>query len=274
MIKQQTNTLNNNEKLLHWENELNQQGFISNENELLTAIRSESNPVLLSRMLTVAALSRLERKNQDSLASAWLHKALELHPENTKAKSYFIQYDWKKKKDILDVLTFPAIRETDNRTAKKKVAEQYIQICQSFLAEADNQVEDITEKMNLADTLGNTTLLLQYKELIELLSTAIEISGNLLKAAEEYEESIKGVFHTATYFDDLKLHLSSLEDIKKDWHKVFLMEEDENQDTANALDELNEMIGMDVVKKRVNDFYQFLKYQKDRKNSDSKQKMN
>ncbi|MEH7492063.1 AAA family ATPase [Neobacillus niacini] len=265
MIRQQTNPINYNEKLLQWENELNEKGFISNENELLTAIRSESNPVLLSRMLTVAALSRLERKNQDSLASAWLHKALELYPENRKAKAYFIQYDWKKKKDILEVLTFPAMRETDNRTAKKKVAEQYIQICQSFLAEADDQVEDLTEKMNLAQTLGNTTLSNQYKDLIELLSTAIEVSGNLLKAAEEYEESIKGVFHTATYYDDLKLHLSSLEDIKKDWQKFFLIEEDDRQESANALDQLNEMVGMDVVKKRVNNFYQFLKYQKDRK---------
>ncbi|MFJ5762174.1 AAA family ATPase [Neobacillus sp. NPDC093182] len=265
LIRQQTNSINDHEQLLQWENELSEKGFISNENELLTVIRKESNPVLLSRMLTVAALSRLKRKNQDSLASAWLHKALELHPENKKAKSYFIQYDWKKKKDILEVLTFPAMRETDNRTAKKKVAEQYIQICQSYLAESDDQLEDLTEKMNLAETLGNTPLFNQYKELTELLTNAIEVSGNLLKAAEEYEESIKGVFHTATYYDDLKLHLSSLEDIKKDWQKLFLIEEDEHQDSKNALDELNEMIGMDVVKKRVNDFYQFLKYQKDRK---------
>ncbi|WHX98273.1 AAA family ATPase [Neobacillus sp. DY30] len=265
MIRQQMNSINDNEKLLQWENELNEIGFISNENELLTALRTESNPVLLSRMLTVAALSRLAHNNQDSLASAWLQKALELYPENKKAKSYFIQYDWKKKKDILDVLTFPAIRETDNRTAKKKTAEQYIQICQSFLAEADDQFEDLNGKMNLAQTLGNEPLFNQYKDLTEILSTVIEVCGNLLNAAEDYEESIKGVFHTATYIDDLKLHLSHIEDIKKDWHKVFLIEEDDNQDSKNALDELNEMIGMEVVKKRVNDFYQFLKYQNDRK---------
>lgn len=265
LIKQQTNTINHNEQLLEWENELHEKGFISNENELLTAIRKQSNPVLLSRMLTLAALSRLDRKNQDSLASAWLHKALELHPENEKAKSYFIQYDWKKKKDILAVLTFPAIRETDNRTAKKKVAEQYIQICKSFLVGADDEAEDLIEKMKLAESLGNQTLFERYKSLSEMMSECIEVSGNLLKAAEEYEESIKGVFHTATYIDDLKLHLSSLEDIKNDWQKVFIVEEDLPQDSENALDELNEMIGMDVVKRRVNDFYQFLKYQKGRK---------
>lgn len=266
LIRQQTNqTKNDNDRLIQWETELNEKGFIANENALLSALRNESNPLLLSQMLTVAALSRLSRKKHDSLASAWLHKALELHPDNEKAKSYFIQYDWKKKKDSLDVLTFPAMRETDNRTAKKKVAEQYIQICKSYLAEADDHVDDLTEKMNLAMALGNKQLTQQYKKLAELLTDSIEVSGSLLKAAQEYEESIKGVFHTATYYDDLKLHLSSLEEIKTDWQSQFVVEEDIPKTSENALDQLNEMIGMGVVKKRVNDFYQFLKYQKDRK---------
>jgi SpoVK/Ycf46/Vps4 family AAA+-type ATPase len=266
MIRQQSNQpINQTQQIDQWEKELNDNGFIANENELLTAMRGQSNTVLLSKMLTMAALSRLERRNQDTLAFAWLQKALELHPENSMAKSYFIQYDWKKKKDILDILQFPAIRETDNRTAKKKVAEQYIQICQSFLVEADDHVEDLIEKRNLAESLRNEPLSLQYRKLADLLTAAIEVNGYLLKAAEEYEESIKGVFHTATYYEDLKLHLASLENIKKDWQNLFIFEEDVQQDSENALDQLNEMIGMDVVKKRVNDFYQFLKYQKDRK---------
>ncbi|MEH6996688.1 AAA family ATPase [Neobacillus drentensis] len=266
MIRQQTSPpIDQTDQITLWEKELTEKGFIANENELLTAIRGQSNPVLISKMLTMAALSRLTRKNQDTLAFAWLQKALELHPGNEMAKSYFIQYDWKKKKDILDILDFPAIRETDNRTAKKKVAEQYIQICQNFLAKADDHVEDLTEKVNLAEALRNEPLSLQYKKLVELLTEAIEVNGNLLTAAEEYEESIKGVFHTATYYEDLKLHLSRLEDIKKNWKNLFIVAVDVQQDSENALDQLNEIIGMEVVKKRVNDFYKFLKYQKDRK---------
>lgn len=99
MIRQQTNPpIDQTEQITHWEKELNENGFIANENELLTAIRGQSNPVLISKMLTMAALSRLTRKNQDTLAFAWLQKALDLHPDNEMAKSYFIQYDWKKKK--------------------------------------------------------------------------------------------------------------------------------------------------------------------------------
>lgn len=266
LIQQQTNQHKNSiDRLSQWETELDEKGFIADENELLTTIRQQSNPIMLSKMLTIAALSRLNRHSHDSLALVWLTKALEVFPENQKAKTYFIQYDWKKKKSILDALIFPAIRETDNRTAKKKVAEQYIQICQSFLSEADDHQADLTEKMKLAETLENKLLYNQYKNIVDLLTTSIEVCGNLLKAAEEYEESIKGVFHTATYFEDLKLHLSSLEEIKKDWLKLFEVQEELEQPSEKALDQLNEMIGMGVVKKRVNDFYKFLKYQKTRK---------
>ncbi len=266
LLINQTKQINNRkEQLIIWETEFTEKGHISREYELLSAIRDETEPLQLSRLLTVAALSRLERKKDDSLASAWLSKALELNPENEKAKLHFIKDDWKKKKDVLDILTFPAMRETDNRTAKKKVAEQYIEICQGFLSEADDHAEDLSEKMNLAEDIGNHSLFTQYKTLIDLLTEAIDIGGNLLKAAEEYEESIKGVFHNATSYDELKLQLSSLEEIKKDWQKLFLVDEDVQIASEKALDQLNEMIGMDIVKKRVNDFYQFLKYQKERK---------
>jgi SpoVK/Ycf46/Vps4 family AAA+-type ATPase len=266
LLINQTKQINNRkEQLKIWETEFAEKGHISREYELLSAIRDETDPLQLSRMLTLVALSRLKHKKEDSLASAWLSKALELNPENEKAKSHFIKDDWKKKKDILDILTFPAMRETDNRTAKKKVAEQYIEICQGFLSEADDHAEDLSEKMNVAEDIGNHSLFTQYKTLIDLLTEAIDIGGNLLKAAEEYEESIKGVFHNATSYDELKQQLSSLEEIKKDWQKLFIFEEDIQLTSVNALDQLNEMIGMEIVKKRVNDFYQFLKYQKERK---------
>lgn len=253
------------ELLEKWEKELEEKGFITNENQLIKAISDESEPIPLSRMLTIAALSRLARKNADSLATAWLEKALELHPGNEKAKAFFIEFDWKKKRDLLEVLTFPSIRETDNRTAKKKIAEQYIEICQDFLLDAEDHLDDLHEKLDLAQTLKNKKLQEQYKNLADKLSATIEITVHLLKAAEEYEESIIGVFHTSSYYDDLKLQLSKLEEIKKHWLTLFVEEKKSELTSKKALDQLNEMIGMESVKKRINDFYRFLKYQKQRK---------
>ncbi|NHC41291.1 AAA family ATPase [Bacillus sp. MM2020_1] len=256
----------NEEKLKQWEIELNNNGYIANESALISTLTKESNPVTLSKLLSLAALSRIGRNKQDKLAEIWLERALNLYPDNQSAKEYMLQSDWKKFEDSLSPLTFPAIRETDNRTAKKKTAEQYIEVCQTFLVQADEIQNKLEAKRDLSSKIINQALYLKYNLLSELLASAIEETSNLYKAAEEYDQSITGVFHTSTYYDDLKLHLANLEEIKENWHNQFLEEQSQSLPTRiNALDQLNEMIGMGYVKNRVNDFYRFLKYQKQRK---------
>ena len=264
IVNQHTN--NNEERLKKWELELNQNGSISNESALISALTDESNPVTLSKLLTIAALSRIKRNKQDKMAAIWLERALSLFPNNQAAREYMLQTDWKKLEGIFLPLTFPAMRETDNRTAKKKTAEQYIEVCQNFLSNADEIQTDLAAKRELSATLSKKDVYLQYNHLFELFTSAIDETGRLLKAVEEYDQSITGVFHTSTYYDDLKLHLSNLEEIKNAWQKQFYEEEVQSAtDRINALDQLNEMIGMEFVKNRVNDFYRFLKYQKQRK---------
>ncbi|MCM3116346.1 AAA family ATPase [Neobacillus sp. MER 74] len=257
---------NNEEKLKQWEMELNQNGSISNESALISALTDESNPVTLSKLLTIAALSRIGRNEQDKMAAIWMERALNLNPNNQAAREYMLQKDWKKLADILMPLTFPAMRETDNRTAKKKTAEQYIEVCQNFLNNADEIQTDLAAKREFSATLSTKVVYQRYNQMFELYSAAIDETGRLLKAVEEYDQSITGVFHTSTYYDDLKLHLSNLDEIKETWQKQFYKENIQSiTDKINALDQLNDMVGMEFVKNRVNDFYRFLKYQKKRK---------
>ncbi|MCM3567728.1 AAA family ATPase [Neobacillus mesonae] len=249
-----------------WEKELAESGTITNENQLITLISKETNPVLLSNLLTLAARSRINRNKEDSLAYVWLEKAVKLNPLNQKAKQIMIHSDWKELKNILAPLSFPAMRETDNRTAKKTVAEEYIKICQQFLTDTEEKLHDLLTMVDLASSMTDQDLFKKLQQLYQLLSSVIDETASLLKAAEEYEQSIIGVFHTAVYYEDLKQHLSKVEEMKQMWEKLFIEPEEEKSSTAkNALDELNEMVGMKLVKKRVKDFYRFLKYQKQRK---------
>lgn len=266
LIQRANQQMEKNVQIIQWEKELNESGVLSNEGLLISAISKETDPKSLSKLLTLGALSRLGRDREDSLAAVWFAKALTLDPENQKAKEFSIQSDWKKMKDLLSSLSFPPIRETDNRTAKKKTAEQYIDICESFLKVTDEQLQGLQAKVDLTSTMVNRQLFLKYQKLFELLSTAIEETGSLLKSAKEYDQSITGVFHTSTFYEDLKLHMSNLEEIKQTWAQQFDEEESSSATkTENTLEQLNNMIGMDLVKKRVNDFYRFLKYQKQRK---------
>jgi SpoVK/Ycf46/Vps4 family AAA+-type ATPase len=266
LIQQQNRQVKRQEQIDQWEQELATKGYLTNENELISVINNEKEPMTISRLLTIAALSRLGKNTQDSIARAWLEKSLELNPKNEKAIEFLIQSEWKKKKDFLDSLTFPPLRETDNRTAKKKVAEQYIQISQSFIDDAEEELEELKEKLSFVSGLNNSELMELYDKLYSLLFDAKEETISLLKSAKEYDDSIAGMFHTATYFQELKANLAKIEEIQRDWEKLFNEDEKEtDQVEVNALDQLNEMIGMVLVKNRVNDFYRFLRYQKKRK---------
>ena len=259
------------QRIQQWENELHVRGFIEHEGELLKLLqeidlKEEKNRLIASQLLTIIALSIAAKGKPGSLVLAWMEKAKQLNPENVNATEYLASYEWKKRSELLEGLTFPPIRETDNRQARKQTIELYIVICQQFLKTAEENVEKLSSFKQSSTGITNADSLLFYQEMIRLLDEAIEVSASLLKATSEYEKSLVGAFHTAVHFEEMKLHLAALEELKKEWAALFTNETENNQEEAvSALEELNGMIGLESVKSRVNDFYQFFKYQKLRK---------
>lgn len=58
----------------NWEKELDEKGFINDDGPLLKAIRQETNSIILSKLLSFAALSRLWKNERDSLAEILLER--------------------------------------------------------------------------------------------------------------------------------------------------------------------------------------------------------
>src|SRR4051812_16344576 len=254
-----------------WENELNKQGFIENEGEILKLLqdmdlKEDKSKNLASQLLTIVALSTAAKGKKDSLVLGWMEKAKQLNPANRRANEYLACYEWKKSSKLLEGLTFPPIRETDNRQAKKRTVDLYIDICQQFLKTAELNMEKLTSFTQSSTRSINDDAPVLYQKMIYILEEVIEQSASLLKATSEYEKSIAGAFHTAVHFENMKLHISSINELKEQWSALFVDDTaSEEDDTVSSLDELNGMIGLESVKKRVNDFYQFFKYQKIRK---------
>lgn len=253
------------EQMKIWEQELVENGYIRDEAALITAIKNLSNNnegLFLSRVLTYAAQSRSNRNGYDSLVLEWLKKAIDTDPANTKAKNLLASNQWKNKGHIFDQLVYPRIRETDNRALKKKTAEQYINISQHFLSAAEDELAELKSP----ELEPGTSVEDKFNKLTGLLEKAIEETAALLKATELYEESVTGVFHTAVHYEEIKVRLKNLEEIKLLWEAEFA---DQLQGTSKGDDdplaELNKMVGLESVKERVNDFYRFLKYQQKRK---------
>lgn len=253
-----------NEQIHIWENELLSQGFVSEEKPLFQAIKmfdEHKEQSLFSKLLTFAAWSRIGTSGYDSIAKAWLNKAVDIDRDNVIAKNLIFKHEQNIDKNLFAMIDFPTIRETDNRPAKKKAAEDYIDICRRFLDKAEQQQDQLSTalKADLELIKNNESL---YKKAIEIVDGAIKEAALLLRAAEDYEQSISGVFYTSTYFQDMKQSQTRLEESKVEWESLF---QPQKQEPESALQQLSSMIGLESVKERVNSIYQFLKYQNKRK---------
>ncbi|KKK37319.1 stage V sporulation protein K [Mesobacillus campisalis] len=243
-----------------WEQELRETGAIADEGALLSYIKTlddHSDAEAKGDLLAMAGKSRANRGGHDALVLNWMEKALELNPANRIARGYLSAHQWKGMESLFEAATFPPLRETDNRAAKRKTAEQIIQICRQFLDQAETHLDELetAAKRNGQDA--------RYLELKRILQESIEESALLLKAAEGYEQSISGVFHTSVHYDELKNRIKTLEEWKAAWASQF--EGTKEQAEEDPLEELNSLIGLKSVKERVSSFYSFLKYQKKRR---------
>ncbi len=253
------------EQLLLWEEEIQSKGYIDDEAGLIMAIKvltKAGEQKKLSHVLTLAAQSRAKRNGFDTLVLEWLKSAVEQEATNKLAKSMLASNEWKSKGKLFEDFAYPRIRETDNRALKKKTLEQYIDISQQFLGHA----EEVLDELNGQTPIADSDLSGKFGRLTELVESAMEETAALLKATRLYEESVSGVFHTAIHFEEMKKRLDTLDKIKLQWQEEFAGESEvQNKTEIDPLAELQQMVGLESVKARVNDFYRFLKYQQKRK---------
>ncbi|TCN25961.1 AAA family ATPase [Mesobacillus foraminis] len=261
-MEQQRKIPNPREQIRNWEQELDNNGRIQDEGALLSFIKTLAGEEwqIKADLLAMAAISRSRTIGHDALVLNWMEKSLELDPRNEKAKHYLSAHKWKGMSDLFDELTFPPLRETDNRAAKKNTAEQFVLICRQFLDHAEAGLEQLRTQLHKENGFKE-----RYQSLSVILSEAIEETSALLKASEGYEQSIIGVFHTSVHYEEMKAKIKKLEELKKDWEKQFIDEKSRTSEETDPLEDLKGMVGLETVKDRVNDFYRFLKYQKKRK---------
>ncbi|PLS14695.1 stage V sporulation protein K [Bacillus sp. M6-12] len=273
-MKERSLHISSEELLKETETDLSLTGTNVNPGRLIEAIINIENDLSMeeaernirkAELYSLLALSRKHTSGEDSIYESWLSEALKANPANQRANDLFAQSNWKRYAALFDDLEFPPIRETDNRPAKKKIADQYISLTKDYL----NRLEDVQDEMfksrEMAAAIHNKELDDKYLQLMSDIEQMKNELSLLLKAALEYQESITGVFYTSTHFENVKIQLEKVLHLKKEWEEIHQTTENQETKTESALNELNRMIGLTEVKRRVNDYYHFLQYEKKRK---------
>jgi SpoVK/Ycf46/Vps4 family AAA+-type ATPase len=252
-----------------FERELLEIGYIQNEGELFSLIKSldkKKDSLLLSKLFVMAAQSRVGHKIVDALGFSWVEKALELNPQNKQGIAFLAQYESKNQTSLFDFLVFPPLRETDNRPAKKKGAEQYLSICQHFLTEAEEQISHLRNRIEAIRELANEKLIQQYQLLLEMLTEAVQIVSELQNATERYEQSLTGVFYHSGSYEEMKSQILLIQKLKTKWDNSKKPHDNvDEKSSKSSLEEIQSMVGLVEVKEKVNELYRFLKYNKKRK---------
>lgn len=213
----------------------------------------------LSILFAWLAKARFERMGYfDQFISVWVERALELDSTNWRIKELKAEQLIDKLKRLPLPAKFAPIRETDNGATKKETTSSYLAIAERFFP----YYEQIHALWN---GIAESDLVREQEEANQALSYLKELNllfDELVKITPEYVKSVSGVYHSAKLFAELTKIIRRIEQINSQWSELLVNEATQNSETA--IDELDKMIGLDDVKVRIKQLYQFLHYQQER----------
>ncbi|WP_243354260.1 AAA family ATPase [Bacillus litorisediminis] len=223
--------------------------------KVYTLTKKEAADDILSAGYSLVAASLRAEHKHPTLIQTWIQEALRLDPSNPIALNLSVQLDLAYKRDLFTRVSFPPIRETDNRTAKRKAALQYIE-------ESNKLYIELKDALKLDYQEFSSLPLMELKRILEEASQVVE---ELISASEKYEQSLTGTFYTSIHFEVMMEKVKEIERLQAKWESRLEPYGIQKPEERTALQELESMIGLHDVKTRMNQYYQFLKYQKQRK---------
>ncbi|WP_227936071.1 AAA family ATPase [Alkalihalobacillus deserti] len=217
-----------------------------------------------SVLLSMLAKARFERVGKvDHLVDRWLNEALNSDPANALAHQLKVNEFLHFLKAIPIPDKFPPIRETDHGSAKKITASEYEQIAERFFVYVEtyeNLWKDVKSSLPYVEDVDQVQMIDTISYLIVRFQDPFK---TILKATKEYADSLTGVYYSASQFQEITKSTKQIEQLMNEWNDE-LFSSKVTQNDVTALDELQNMVGLEGVKERVEKLYQFLHYQQER----------
>lgn len=216
-------------------------------------------------VLTILAQIRWKKTQQISLVEEWLKKARRLDPDNQQAASLQAEmYLHSLLQSLKETAQFPPIRETDNAATRKKVTAQFVTQIQERLDDLVNWEDMLQAGTQAAQLSSNAALQQKYKSLRE---GTLELEATLIllhKEAQGYANSVQGLFYSSELLARLQQANKKLREIEQSIREQLTptQSDDELQDHVPAIEQIDQLVGLTDMKKRVKQLAQFLQYQR------------
>ncbi len=230
--------------------------LISNYDQL----KSEQ-PKYLADLIVSFTNQLLNTGMNQQFIKRWLEHALKIDPKNKPALSSLSTYRLQEKRHLTNSLVFPPLRESDNRSQRQSTLLKYRQVCESFLLLADEELQQLQHELLLFK--DNERMKKTYDDLIEILEKIIEEIVQLQKRLNDFDELSGRTFYNVNQVEQIQETVTTIAELKNRWINSFADPAEDQEITA--LQQLNEMIGLTDVKRRIENFYRYLKFQKARK---------
>ncbi len=205
-------------------------------------------------LLYLLALKRAQKNKQDSLYYLLLEQAGALSPNRPDIQRRLETKSLNQMKGLLDGLTMPTLRETDNRTAKRNVVMEIIE-------KAERYERKLEETMNGLPIHEKSDSVGQVRGLLEAVAEQLL---HVREQAQAYLETLSGSFHTVTVYEELKRAIVTMNEKRDQFDAFYGSLQVYTNEELSPLEELERMVGLKEVKQRASQLYDFLTYQKSR----------
>ncbi len=217
----------------------------------------------LYAMIAYARFSRVAELDQVSLS--WLDKAMEVDSNDPLINDIYIRIYSREVIAPLLPAHFPQIRETDHGNAKKKLANDYLQLANEFFERATKFESMIHSLIQAARRLYDDERIIRFEQLAEILQQLKKELRLIVKSTEAYSDSVKGIYYSQAQLSEVRKSIIEIEALHENWQTLIGQAEARGNEEQTALSELQKMVGLSEVKTRVEKLYHYLLYQKARK---------
>ena len=138
-------------------------------------------------------------------------------------------------------------------------------MCEGFLEDSEKVLESLQNDVWTFKKYNHSEMVATYSQFIQSIEDIAEEMYPLLQTLNDFDETTKRMLYSQSQHDQIQEHIAKISEIKNGWQHETALELVEEQQEKTALTNLQEMIGLTDVKRRIQQFYQFLKFQKDRK---------